>query len=67
MSKDNSGNYHQRLHALDITTGAQLSGGPVTIQASFPGTGENSSNGNVVFDPAQYKERAGLLLLNHVI
>ena len=67
MSKDASGNYHQRLHALDITTGAELNGSPVTIQASFPGTGENSSNGNVVFDPAQYKERAGLLLLNHVI
>ena len=67
MSKDNSGNYHQRLHALDITTGAALTGSPVTIQASFPGTGENSSNGNVVFDPAQYKERAGLLLMNHVI
>jgi hypothetical protein len=67
MSKDNSGNYHQRLHALDITTGAELTGSPVTIQASFPGTGANSSNGNVVFDPAQYKERAGLLLLNHEI
>lgn len=67
MSKDNSGNYHQRLHALDITTGAELTGSPVTIQATFPGTGENSSNGNVVFDPAQYKERAGLLLMNHVI
>jgi hypothetical protein len=67
MSKDNSGNYHQRLHALDITTGAELSGSPVTIQATFPGTGENSSNGNVVFDPAQYKERASLLLMNHVV
>jgi hypothetical protein len=67
MSKDNSGNYHQRLHALDITTGAELTGSPVTIQATFPGTGDNSSNGNVVFDPAQYKERAGLLLMNHVI
>jgi Abnormal spindle-like microcephaly-assoc'd, ASPM-SPD-2-Hydin len=67
MSKDSSGNYHQRLHALDITTGAELTGSPGTIQATFPGTGENSSNGNVIFDPAQYKERAGLLLMNHVI
>ena len=24
MSKDSSGNYHQRLHALDATTGAEL-------------------------------------------
>ncbi len=67
MSKDSSGNYHQRLHAFDITTGAELSGSPVTIQATFPGTGEDSSNGNVIFDPAQYKERAGLLLMNNVI
>jgi hypothetical protein len=67
MSKDSGGNYHQRLHALDITTGAELTGSPVTIQASFPGTGRNSSNGNVIFDPAQYKERAGLLLMNQEI
>ncbi len=67
MSKDNRGSYHQRLHALDITTGAELAGSPVMIQASFPGTGENSSNGTLVFDPAQYKERAGLLLMNHEI
>lgn len=67
MSKDNSGNYHQRLHALDLTTGAELPGSPVTVQATYPGTGDNSSNGKVVFDPAQYKERPGLLLLNGVV
>jgi hypothetical protein len=50
-----------------VTTGAELFGGPRVIQASFPGTGDNSSNGNVIFDPAQYKERAGLLLLNGVV
>jgi hypothetical protein len=67
MSKDSSGNYHQRLHALDITTGAEEFGGPVNIAAQYPGTGDNSQNGDVVFDPKQYKERAALLLLNHVI
>jgi outer membrane protein assembly factor BamB len=67
MSKDGSGNYHQRLHALDVTNGAEEFGGPHNIQASFPGTGDNSSGGNVVFDPAQYAERAGLLLLNGVV
>jgi immunoglobulin I-set domain protein len=66
MSKNNT-TYFQRLHALDITTGAELAGGPVTVQASYPGTGENSSGGEVVFDPKQYKERAALLLLNGVI
>ena len=67
MSKNSSSTYFQRLHALDITTGAEEFGGPVTIQATYPGTGDNSNNGIVTFDPGQYAERAGLLLLNHVI
>ncbi len=67
MSKDQSGAYHQRLHALDVTTGTELSGSPKEITASFPGTGANSSAGMVVFDPSQYAERVGLLLLNQTI
>ena len=67
MSKDSSGNYHQRLHALDLALGTELLGGPADIQATYPGTGDSSSNGNVVFEPGQYKERAALLLLNGVI
>jgi hypothetical protein len=67
MTKDASGNYHQRLHALDLTTGAEISGSPTEISGTYPGTGANSQNGNVVFDPAQYAERAGLLLLNGTV
>jgi len=67
MSKDGSGNYFQRLHALDLTTGAELFGGPTTVQATYPGTGDNSSNGIVTFDAKQYKERPGLLLLNGLV
>ena len=67
MSKDGSGNYHQRLHALDVTTGADEFGGPKEIQATYPGSGDNSSGGMVTFAPGQYAERAGLLLLNGVI
>jgi hypothetical protein len=67
MSKDGSGNYHQRLHALDLALGTELFSGPVDIQATYPGSGDNSSNGSVVFDPGQYVERAALLLLNGVI
>jgi hypothetical protein len=64
MSRDASGNYHQRLHALDIVTGAEVAGSPVEVSASYPGTGDSTSNGNVIFEPGQYKERAALLLLN---
>jgi hypothetical protein len=67
MSKDSSSNYHQRLHALDITSGAEQFGGPVEIVAKYPGTGDNSQGGYVIFDPKQYKERAGLLLINHIV
>ena len=67
MSKNGAGQYLQRLHALDLTTGAEQFGGPVAVQATYPGTGDNSSGGNVVFDPGQYKDRAGLLLLNGVV
>jgi hypothetical protein len=67
MSKDTGGRYHQRLHALNITTGAELSGSPTEIAATYPGTGDNSVNGNVVFDPSQYAERQALLLLNGTI
>ena len=67
MSKDSSGNYHQRLHALDAATGNELHNGPVDITATYPGTGDNSSGGNVIFDPAQYKERSGLLYLNGTV
>jgi hypothetical protein len=67
MSLDSGGASHQRLHALDVTTGAELSGSPKEIQATYPGTGANSSAGNVVFDPAQYAERSGILLLNGVL
>lgn len=67
MSKDGSGNYHQRLHALDATNGSELFQGPAEIHAQYPGHGDSSSNGYVIFEPGQYKERAGLLLLNGTI
>ncbi len=67
MSKDGSGNYHQRLHALDVTTGAELLNGPMEIKATYPGVGAGSSNGTLTFAPGNYKERAALLLLNGTI
>jgi hypothetical protein len=67
MSKNASGSYFQRLHALDVTTGAELLGGPTTVQASYPGTGDGSSGGMVIFSPGQYEERASLLLLNGIL
>ncbi len=67
MSKNSGGTYFQRIHALDLTTGQELFGGPMNVTATYPGTGDNSSGGNVVFDPKQYKERPGLLQINGTI
>jgi outer membrane protein assembly factor BamB len=61
MTKDSTGNYHQRLHVLDLSTGAERLGAPIEIQASYPGTGDGSINGLVLFDPSQYAARAALL------
>lgn len=66
MTKDSSGNYHQRLHEVNLATGAQPLTG-VDIFARLPGTGEDSYEGWSYFDPKQYKERSGLLLLNGVV
>ena len=63
MSIDSSSNYHQRLHALDVATGAELLNGPVEISASFPPTGTATSS----FDAKSYEERAALLLANGTI
>ena len=62
-TKEN-GQFFHRLHALDITTGAEKLGGPVTIQATYPGTGEGGSGGIITFDPVQHLNRPGLLLNN---
>ena len=54
----------QRLHALDITSGAEKFGGPTLIQASVSGSGSGSSGGVLKFDPKWENQRPGLLLLN---
>jgi len=66
MSKNGS-TYHQRFHALDLATGGELFNGPKEITAQYPGTGDASNGANVIFDPSQYKERMGLLLMNGTI
>ncbi len=62
MSKDASANYHQRLHALDITTGGEQFGGPVEVHATYPGSGVENT-----FLPKQHKERPGLLIANGLV
>jgi len=58
----------QRLHALDISNGAEKFGGPVVIAASVPGTGAGHTKANIVnFNPLADIQRAGLLLVNGTV
>ena len=54
--------YVQKLHALDVATGAEKFGGPVAIHATVPGKGAGSSWGRVTFDALKENPRAALLL-----
>jgi hypothetical protein len=63
MSKDSSSNYYQRLHALDITTGAELFNGPIVVNPTYSST----AGGQQTFSPGQYAERAAVLLENGTI
>ncbi len=61
------GQYVQRLHALDVATGAPRHVA-VEIRASAQGTGVGSAGGVVRFDPLRENPRAALLLTGgHVI
>ena len=65
-TKEN-GNYVHRLHALDITSGAEKFGGPVVIQGSVPGSGSGSSNDQITFQTKIQLQRPALLLSKGVI
>ena len=59
--------YRHSLHALDIATGAEKFGGPVTLQASVPGSGMGSQGGTLSFVPLRQNQRTALLLSNGVV
>ena len=50
-----------RIHALDLTNGNELFGGPTTVSATYPGTAGNVSGGVVTFSPRDQSNRPALL------
>ena len=65
-TKEN-GVFFQRLHALDVATGAEKFGGPVVIQTSVPGIGAGAVKGVVSFDAARENQRGSLLIQNGMV
>ena len=61
FSQEGSGFIH-RIHALDITTGAERPFSPVEVSAAIPANGVGGSNGLVVFEAQQQLQRAALTL-----
>jgi PASTA domain-containing protein len=61
FSTDGNGHFFHRLHALSLTSGQEMFGGPVTIIAAYPRTGPNGVNGTVIFEPQFEFSRAALL------
>ena len=63
----NTTNYLYRLHALDITTGAEEIGSPVIIQGQVAGSGPPNNNGFLDFSPLFSLQRPALLLANGAV
>jgi hypothetical protein len=56
-----------RIHALDISTGAERPYSPVVVSASVPGNGVGGSNGLVVFSAQQQLQRGALTLASGIL
>ena len=76
--RSDGAHYVQKLHALDITTGAEKFGGPVSIgdttgdnnntsPIAVPGTGQGSVNGIVTFNARKENQRSALTLASGVV
>jgi hypothetical protein len=67
MTKEHGHNYVHHLHALNITTGREMPGSPVAIEATVPGNGYDNYNGTISFYAMRQIQRTALLLLNGVV
>jgi hypothetical protein len=59
--------FFQRIHALDLATGAEKFSGPVAISASVSGTGGGNTGGTLPFSAKTELQRPGLALVNGVV
>jgi Concanavalin A-like lectin/glucanases superfamily/Chitobiase/beta-hexosaminidase C-terminal domain/IPT/TIG domain/Fibronectin type III domain len=62
-----SGQYYQRLHRLNLLTGAETTGAPVVLSASVTGSGEGASGNALPYYPLHQNQRPGLALVNGIV
>ena len=66
-TKEFGSTYVQRLHALDVSSGAERPNSPVIITATYAGSGAGAVGGVITFDPARQNQRPGLVLANGTV
>jgi hypothetical protein len=66
-TKEYGTNFVQRLHALEVTTGAERPYSPVIIAANYPGYGAGSVGGIIPFDARRQNQRPALALVNGIV
>lgn len=62
-----TGNYMQKLHALNLADGSERTNSPVAIDSSVSVSGNCDLGTSVVFDPELENQRPGLALVNGVV
>jgi hypothetical protein len=57
--------FYQRLHAIDIASGSEKAGSPVTVSGTSPGTGDGGTVDT--FNSQTQNQRPGLALINGIV
>jgi hypothetical protein len=66
-TKTTAGVYHQRLHALNLVTGAEAASSPVELDNTIAANGNCEGGTTMTFDPQLHNQRPGLALVNGVV
>ncbi|MES1165105.1 MAG: PQQ-binding-like beta-propeller repeat protein, partial [Verrucomicrobiota bacterium] len=61
------GGWVQRIHAVDLVTGAERPGSPAVLSGSANGSGTGTAGGKIAFDPGSQLNRTSLLLVGGVV